>query len=353
MTFHPTEAADVAEIAGRSVARVYSDVASEYASLRTGAMLVDRSERSRTTFGGAKAREVLTGLVTNDVLALAPGEGHYAAALTPKGKVIADLRLFARAGEVLVDVAPRAAEGWWAMVRKYVNPRLARYEDVSADRRDLSVYGARSTGAVAAALGIPEAELAAMGLFAHRDVEFGGATLMVARVPDLGLQGFTIWVPAVEHDALWDALVAAGAVPGGLAAFEIARIESGRPEWGLDIDETSLAQEANMDALHAISYTKGCYTGQETVARIHFRGHVNRLLRGVAFDSAALAAKAELIDASGKNVGEVRSVAISPRLGGIALAMVRREIDPPSNVVARWTGGECVVRVVGLPFSIE
>lgn len=343
------------------VVRDYGDVAGEYAALRRatttqaagGAIVVDRSYRSRGTFAGAKAREVLTGLVTNDVLALAPGEGCYAAALTAKGKILADPRIFARQDDILFDIPPRAAAGWWAMIRKYVNPRLARYADVSDATADVSVYGARAHAVVAAALGLPWEELARMADFAHRTVDAFGHALLLARVPDVGLEGYSLILPSEGREAAWDALVAAGARPAGLDALEIARIESGRPEWGVDMDDSTLAQEANMEALHAISFTKGCYTGQETVARIHFRGHVNRHLRGLRFDEAnVIPSAAALHDLSGKAVGDVRSSVVSPRLGGIALAMVRRELESGSEVDATWMAGHARAWIVDLPFSL-
>jgi folate-binding protein YgfZ len=351
MTSGSIESSGEAEGSELLVRRVYSEVGREYAALRSSAMLVDRSERSRGVVRGARAREVLNGLVTNEILALPAGAGRYAAALTPKGKIISDGRFFAREEDVWLDVPSRAATAWWAMVRKYVNPRLARYADESAARRDLSVYGVRAAAIVSSALGIAEAELSALELYGHREVDVGGSMSMVARVPDLGLDGFTLWVPTEGADALAKSLVHAGAEPGGEDAFAIARIEAGRPEWGVDMDDSTLAQEANMEELQAISYTKGCYTGQETVARVHFRGHVNRMLRGLRFGGLAPAVRAELFDDAGKQVGEVRSVAHSPRLGGIALAMVRREIEPESDVTARWVDGETRVRVATLPLS--
>lgn len=342
--------------------RSFGDVAGEYDALRhsvtgagsvRGAIVVDRSARSRATFAGGKAREVLAGLVTNDVVSLRAGEGCYAAALTPKGKIIADVRIFVRDEDVLVDVPQRAATGWWTMIRKYVNPRLSRYADVSGSTSDVSVYGTRAHSVVAPALGIPRESLSEMHPFAHREVECFGARMLLARVPDVGLEGFSIIAPSEVRDQLWGALVDQGARPAGTEAFDIARMESGRPEWGIEIDDSTLAQEANLDELHAISYTKGCYTGQETVARVHFRGHVNRHLRGLRFDeSTSVPAGAELRDPSGKAVGEVRSSAISPRLGGIALAMVRREVEDGAEVLLAWEGGQCDAVTLTLPFPL-
>ena len=148
-------------------------------------------------------------------------------------------------------------------------------------------------------------------------------------------------------------------MPGGQRAYDIARIEAGWPAWGVDVDDTTIPQEANLDELHAISYTKGCYTGQEVVARIHFRGHVNRHLRGVAYpagEGGALPHGARLVDGAGKPVGDVRTAVISPRLGGVALAMVRREIELGTSLVAQWEaeGGarEQAVTVAALPFPL-
>jgi folate-binding protein YgfZ len=140
-------------------------------------------------------------------------------------------------------------------------------------------------------------------------------------------------------------------VPAGLAAWEIARVEAGRPEWGIDIDETTIPQEANFDEFDAISYTKGCYIGQEVVARVHFRGHVNRHLRGLRSAGAPPPTGAQLIDDTGNHVGDVRSAVASPRLGGIAIGMVRREVASGATLTARTEHGEQRVDVAALPFS--
>jgi folate-binding protein YgfZ len=333
----------------------FTSVAEEYAALRTGAALVDRSARLRLLIGGAKAAETLTGLVTNDVASLAPGFGQYAAALTAKGKVIADVRIFARADDFLVDTPAAAGPGFLAMIRKYVNPRLAKYTDVSAALRTIGVYGPRahvvlahtleSQGAPAAAA----AELGALPDYSHVASTFEGSSVMVARVPDLGGGGFDCFVPADDAERLWSRLVAAGAAPAGREACEIARVEAGRPAWGTDMDEGVLAQEANLDELGGISYTKGCYTGQETVARVHFRGHVNRFIRGLR-GAEPIPRGAELFEGE-KAVGTVTSSVVSPRFGPIALAMIRRDVEIGAELSARWVGGEGRARVEAIPFE--
>ncbi len=267
---------------------------------------------------------------------------------------------------LLVDVPQRAAAGWETLVRKYVNPRVAPYRRESAGLRAFGVYGVRARDAIATAFGVPPSALAPLPPYAHARVEgvtsgAAGSALLLTRVPDLGLDGFEIVVAADAFDAAWGRVLAAdaGVMAGGQRAYDVARIEAGRPEWGIDVDDTTLPQEANLDELHAISYTKGCYTGQEVVARIHFRGHVNRHLRGIAYqatDGVPLPRGARLLDAEGKPVGDVRSAAVSPRLGGIALAMVRREIELGAPLTAQWEleggAGEQSVTVGTLPFPL-
>ena len=349
-----TPAAAVGEIEGRPVTFRYASVEAEYVALRTAALVVDRSHRTRMSFEGDRRAETVAGLVTNDVASLSTGSGLYAAALTPRGKIIADVRLFARQSELLVDVPVRAASGWAAMIRKYVNPRVTRYVDRTSELVDVAVVGPRARDVVAQIAGVSPEMLAALAPFGHVTTQHEHGEVMVARVPDVGVEAYDLVAPAAARASLWQNATDLGALPGGLDAWEIARVESGRPEWGLDIDDATIPQEANLDELHAISYTKGCYTGQETVARVHFRGHVNRHLRGIRYgngdDTPVVPRGAQLFDGAGKAVGDVRTSVVSPRLGGIALGMVRREVAPETSVHARWEGAEVVVGVVMLPF---
>jgi folate-binding protein YgfZ len=339
------------DIAGQQVVLHYGDPGTEYNTLRTGAILVDQSHRRRMSVRGPKAAEMITGLVTNDVKSLTPGRGQYAAALTPKGKIVADLRIFARSREELwIDTGPRSAPGWFGIVAKYVNPRSAPHSEITATMSDLSVAGVRATDVVATAIGFEKSALEALDPYEHLPLGANGEGGIVARIPDVGLDAFSLIVPKEQCASWWQRLVDARARPSGIAAWDIARIEAGRPEWGIDMDETTLPQEANLDELQAISYTKGCYTGQETVARIYFRGHVNRHLRILRFVArASPPTGAQLFAESGKVVGEVRSAALSPRLGGVGLAMVRREVPLGSTVSVRWEGGDCQAGVTAPP----
>ena len=355
--------ASIGDVGGRSVVLAYGSVAVEYEAMHTGAAVFDRSHRGRLRVRGARAAEMVAGLVTNDVSGLVPGQGCYAAALTAKGKIVADVRIFVEEDAVLVDAPPRAFPAWAAMVKKFVNPRIATHADESAALRDIGIFGVNARHVVSTLTGVPAAALTALPPYAHVSVALDGVPVMVARVPDLGMEGFELIVPAEAFGALWPRATAAGALPAGLEAWEIARVEAGRPEWGLDMDDNTIPQEANFDELHAISYTKGCYVGQETVARVHFRGHVNRHLRGLRVPGIEPPPRgATLHDEAGAVVGDVRSAVRSPSLGGIALGMVRREVEPGTALIARWTPAEGdgvvaaverQVEVAALPFAVS
>lgn len=321
----------------------------EYDRLRTDAGLALRTDRLRMLVTGAQAAATLTGLVTSDVLALQPGHGQYAAALTAKGKVIADARIFHRtAGGYLVDVSAAAAPGFQAMVRKYVNPRLAKVESVSASLVCLGVIGPHARQVIAHALGCLPAQFDLLPPYASCDVAFGADTVMVARAADYGVDGFDCFVTAEAAARLRAAFEASGAALVSTDALETLRIEAGRAAWGADMDDETLTQEARLDTLDAISYTKGCYTGQEVVARVHFRGHVNRVLRGLRLD--ALPVGEARVFLGDTDVGDVRSRAASPRLGAIALAMLRREVEPGSALSVRAATGDIGAIATDLPF---
>ncbi len=320
--------------------------------------LFDRSARLRMEFTGAKAAESLTGLVTNDVLALRGGDGLYACALTVKGRVIADVRILALSDEsgavtaMLVDSNVAAGVGFAAMIRKYVNPRLAKYVDVTATSACFTLDGSGSTELLrmlGADVNVVR-EVAEGAEFTHRIISLGDVTVRLVRVPDLASpHTFDLHLPHNASAQIMVALTAAGAVVKGDVEWHRRRVAAGRPEWGADMDESTLAQEANMDALQAISYRKGCYTGQETVARVHFRGHVNRTLRRVQYvDLSVPPLGAPLLTGEASQVGDARSSAMDAGGAQIGIAMLRREVTDGATLA--WQsddGASHVVRVIG------
>lgn len=321
-------------------------------------LMFDRSARPTLEFSGPKAAESLTGLVTNDVLSLIGGDGQYACALTPKGRIIADVRVLAVAGDdgsvqtLQVDSNATAGTGFAAMIRKYVNPRVAKYADVTSTNACTTLVGARAIE-ILASLGadaIAIADVANGPAFTHRPVLIDGTPVRLVRVPDLGAEDvFDLRSDLAAAPALTAALERAGARLCDAGEWHRRRVVAGRPEWGIDMDETTLAQEANMDALHAISYRKGCYTGQETVARVHFRGHVNRTLRRVEFlDGQSAPAGVQLAASESAIVGDTRSAALDDDGQAIGIAMLRREV--PDGGRLSWTDSTGVpheVRVIG------
>jgi len=342
---------EVLEVGWHNVVVSYEGVAEEYRRMRSASVVVDRSHRGRMRFFGEKSGEALTGLVTSDVLAIQPGHGGYGAALSAKGRIIADMRILAGAGSYLVDTPAKAWPAFLAMVKKYVNPRVAGYRDESHAIRDLGVFGPRARPIVETLTAVRSEALLALEPYHHIDIVIDGQAVTVMRSPDVGVEGYELFVPFEIFDALWRRAIDAGASPAGLAAWEVARVEAGRPEWGIDIDDSTIPQEANFDDLDAISYTKGCYIGQEVVARVHFRGHVNRHLRGLrSGNDDPPPTGAQLIDDGGNHVGDVRSSVVSPRLGGLAIGMVRREVAPGTALKAKWETGERRVEMTTLPF---
>ncbi|HEX8691923.1 MAG TPA: glycine cleavage T C-terminal barrel domain-containing protein [Longimicrobium sp.] len=348
-----------AEVAGRPVARHYGDSLGEYRAVREAAGVAERSDRARIRLWGKDPVRMIQGLVTNDLANSPPGQGVYAAMLTPKGRTIAELRAFRRelasGVEVLLDLPREALEGVREHFRKFIPPMFARWADVSDALPAVGVHGPRARAIVSAVLGVePPGEEDA-----HVEAELGGAPVLVAATRYVGgEEGFDLFVPAEAAAGAWTALVEAGARPVGLGAVETLRIEAGRPRYGADLTEEVIPTEAFEESGllgRAISFTKGCYTGQEVIVRIAHRGHVNKHLRGLLLgDAPAPAPGAKLFNPeNGREVGWVTSAAVSPLLGQtVALGYVRREVPPGAAVrVGSAEGAEAVV--ARLPFAKE
>ena len=299
--------------------------AAEHRALREGCGLLDRSERGKLALTGADAIEFLNGQVTNELADLQPGEGRYAAFLTHKGKMLGDLRVLAvgeRAGRACRRAAARhRARGAAGAVRH--DPPLQGRLSTS------SCTSARSSAAALADR--PRAErrspapsaLGARRARQRRRVELDGVA---------GARGAhrrrasTCSATAADTRALERGAARARRRAGRRAAAECLRVEHGRPRYGVDLDDTVIPQEAGLNE-RAVSFTKGCYVGQETVARLYYRGKPNRHLRGpapVRAGRARRAAAARRAASSGASAARV----VSPRLGPIALALVRREAEP-------------------------
>ena len=303
-------------------------------AVHEGCGLVDRSERGKLAFTGEQAKAFLQGQVTNDVEALTPGTGCYAALLSPKGKMLGDLRVLDTGDELWLDTERSALQAIFNVLHR---ARLGF--DAELHKRTLAQGLVSLVGPEARRVAGPGAEALAAEEHAHAAVEVGGIPAR-AVVTDVGVD---LVCDAERTTALIAALTARGAEPVPESAAEVMRVERGRPRYGIDLDDTTIPQEAGLNE-RAVSFEKGCYVGQETVARLFYKGKPNRHLRGLKL-SVPVAAGTELT-AGGRAVGRVGSVVLSPAHGPIGLALVRREVELGTEV----TAGGAAATVVELPF---
>src|SRR3954471_14161000 len=310
-----------------------TELAQGYAVLTEACGLVDRSERGKLALTGEDRKEFLNGQVTNEVEALADGEGCYAAFLTPKGKMLGDLRILDAGEELLLDTERVALQALFDLLRRYSLGHRVELHKRTLERGLLSLVGPRARE-VAGAGALPEAE------HAHAAAELAGRPVRLV-VTDVGID---LLCDAADTATVAAALREAGAVDVDEAAAEVLRVERGRPRYGVDLDDTVIPQEAGLNE-RAISFTKGCYVGQETVARLHYKGKPNRHLRGLRL-SAPAEPGTPLVHED-REVGRLASAVASPRLGPIGLALVRREAPPGSTVAV---GDSATAEVVELPF---
>ena len=303
-----------------------------YEALKNEAALVDRSGRSVLRLAGKDPVGMLDAVLTNQV-PKEPNLGIYAALLNPKGRVQADLRVLKNGEEVLVDTEPEGAGAAQEILGRYAPFSRVKLDDLSA--RDelwaiLGLYGPRA-GELLDGLRLAEHESA--------EIEVGGARLLAAGVA-VPVPGFDLLGPADELRAARDHLLQAGAVLAGSDAYETARVETGTPRFGSDITPENFPAEAGI-LERAVSFSKGCYPGQETVARMHYRGHPNRTLHRLLVDGPSPPPETPVTQ-NGKQVGRITSTAPLPVSGSIlALGYLSRNTQEEAPLSA----GEAAVRL--------
>ncbi len=333
----------------------YGDVLAEHAALRTNAGVLDLSFRSRLCLLGADRVRFLHGQATNDVKKLRPGDGCYAALVTAKGKMESDFNLFALANELLLDFEPSLTAKVTARLEKYIVADDVQVVDVAPHYGLLSVQGPHAAAVVQAVelfSDLPAKDFSSVKI---TDATLGEIYLM--HHARLRTSGFDLFVPLAALGAVADKLIAAAKAVGGCAcgwaAFDIARIEAGIPRFGVDMDDTTLPLECGLEA-RAVSYSKGCYIGQEVLNRIHSIGHVNRELRGLELAPAlkSLPARGDKLFHAGKEAGFVTSAIHSPAFQrDLALGFVRREANAiRTELQLETVNGPVPARVVELPF---
>jgi tRNA-modifying protein YgfZ len=331
----------------------------EHRALTEACGLIDRSERGKLALAGPDAVEFLNGQVTNELAGLRPGEGCYAAFLTHKGKMLGDLRVLALGEQdagapsrLLLDTERVALQALFDMINRFKVGHDLELRKRTLESSLFSLLGPETDALIARAAGDeparaagipgPAAALAHVE-HAHRAASIGGRVVRLIRTAEPA--GIDVLCDADDGEVVRGALLRAGALQVSEAAGEIVRVEHGRPRYGVDLDDSVIPQEAGLNG-RAVSFTKGCYVGQETVARLYYKGKPNRHLRGLR--ASGLLAPGEELRLDGRTVGRVGSSVLSPQLGPIALALVRREAEPGALVSVGERGA--TAEISELPF---
>jgi folate-binding protein YgfZ len=306
---------------------------SGYAALRGGAGLVDRSGVGRILLTGADRRSYLQGLLTNDIEALTPGTGCYAAMLTAQGRMMTDMRVLELEDGVLLDLPLPVTTAIRDHLDRFIFSEDVKVEDVTVSSAEFGLYGPAAAGVLVKA-GI-DGVLPSV-LFQSARLGLAGVDVVLVRSDEPGVDGYDVIVDAANVEQVRSALLAAGAVNASDSDAEVVRIESGRPRFGADMDADTIPLEAGLET-RAISRSKGCYVGQEVIVRVQDRGHgrVARRLVGLTFDAAAPVPPAGARIVSGeREIGRVTSAAWSPALARpIALGYVHRDFVEPGTQV--------------------
>jgi folate-binding protein YgfZ len=319
----------------------------QYRQLREECGLLDRSERGKILVTGADAAEYLQGQLTNDVESLQEGEGQYAALLDRKGHMQADLRVLHCSAVPLpsIDRERNNGAGIWVDTEAVALPGVLRHLTMYSIGRDVNVADVTAEMAILSLIGPRAVEIAgtaALPEYANEAGSLAGVELLAVGTRE----GIDLVCAVTDAERLREALLAAGAVEVGAEAAEILRVEAGVPRFGAEMTSETMPAEAGI-VEDAVSFTKGCYIGQETVARLHYKGRPNRHLRGLRLSAPAEQGTALLL--GDKEVGRIGSAVVSPAFGPIALAILRREAEPGAELAVGEDG--VTARVVDVPFG--
>lgn len=336
---HARLGAELAPFGGTLAPASYGDTGAEHRALSAACGLIDRSWAGRLEMVGADRARFLHGLVTCDVKGLLAGQGAYGFITQAKGRVLADLTVLALEDRLWLELPPGPTAPISAHLGRY---KIADRVELLPleDRLPLTLIGPRAGELL---------DLDALDAdpWSHAPATVRGHRVELLREARFGVPAFTLWTAAADAEPLVEALLADGAAAAGWRALEILRVERGRPRHGIDFGDDCFPQETGLEA-EAVRYDKGCYLGQEVVARIHYRGGVNRHLRGLVFDRVEQpAGKALTLD--GRAVGTVTSAVASPSAGRwIGLAVVHQRAEPGA-VLEVEDGGRA--ELIALPFS--
>ncbi|HSK10765.1 MAG TPA: glycine cleavage T C-terminal barrel domain-containing protein [Vicinamibacterales bacterium] len=335
---------------------------SDYDAARTGAAVLDRGARGKLVVAGADRRSYLQAMLTNDVAALAPGTGCYSAYLTPQGRMICDMRVLELGDLILMDLDRQRAGQVLQKLDQFVFSEDVQLGDVSETFGLISIVGPGAPALLAPRLDAPPGqgattitaeELAAWSEFRNARVTLAGEPAIVVASGELGVRGVDVFLPAAAAGGLLEGLVRGGAVPLTSPTAEVLRIEAGRPAFGVDMDTETIPLEAGIEG-RAISFTKGCYPGQEIVIRVVHRGHgrLARRLAGLRIDASEAPSPGDRVAAGDRDAGRITSACLSPAVGGpIAIAMVHRDfLEPGTALTVRHGDQPLPATIVALPF---
>ncbi len=319
----------------------------EYEAVRDGgAGLIDLSTaRGRIRVSGSEAVMFLNGLMTNDMKTLAANRWMPSVFATVQGRVIGAVRVI-RGSEpsFLIDTETVAHEAVLKTISRFTMAGDFKVADVTAETALLTVQGQVAGEVVEKVFGTSASEIPANGVL---EVEWQNVSATIIRASHTGENGFDILVDSAQKAELLQALESAGAQPISEDTLEILRVEAGIARFGRDIDETNVVPETNLD--DAVSYTKGCYVGQEIIVRIKHRGHPAKKLTGLRFEIDTQVESGAIISSTeNQEIGRVTSAVISPRMGSIGLGYVRYEHLAEGTRVVVSDGIDATV--TGLPF---
>jgi folate-binding protein YgfZ len=328
----------------------------QYWALRGRGGVVDRRGRGRLELIGADRLGYLQGLLTNDVAALTAGTGCYAALLTPQGRMVTDMRVSELGDRVLLDLPASTTEAVRQRLADFIFTEDVEVRDVTAALAQFGLYGPQAAVILSrATAGTERQRLESLEADRSISLIFDGTPVTVVRSSDYGVPGFELFVDSSRGDDLVRAVRSGGASPIGPETVDVTRIEAGRPEFGVDMDEHTIPLEAGIEN-RAISLTKGCYVGQEIIIRVLHRGggRVARHLVGLAADTdPAALQRGERLQADGRAVGVVTSAGFSPALGrAIGLGYVHRDWTEPGTVLGVGEMSARVATVAAVPFTL-
>lgn len=325
----------------------FSSFESEYRAAREAVALLDTNHRAWFRLSGPDRVRYLNAMLTNETKSLASGQGGRALLLNPQGHILSELEVLSLEEEYLLSCPMPARQRTFETLDKYIIMDDVTLADVTDATGCINLEGPRAATLLA---DLTAADLATMAAFAHVSGRPGGLDCRIVAASETGLPGARLVCSRSHLSALWELLRqkvrGTGGLPVGWQALDSLRLEAGIPWLGYDFGEKTIPHEAALETTH-ISFTKGCYTGQEIVERVRSRGHVNRRRSGLAFQGPAIPAPGTVLQADGKEAGQVTSAAFSPRLGRpIGMGYLRRDFLAIGTRL-EWSGG--AAEVIELP----